>query len=90
MDSIKDIVSGIIGRLSSGTGGPLADIQSVWERVSKDRGSTVAEFKNGCLTITADTSLRLVKLNLNREGLLKELQKEFPSVMKLNFKVTTR
>jgi hypothetical protein len=90
MDSIKDIVSGIIERMSTGAGRSLGDIQSAWERISKDQGSTVTEFKNGCLTISADSSLRLIRLNLNREGLLKELQKEFPSVLKINFKVGGR
>lgn len=86
MDSIKDIVSGIIGRLSS-TSGSLGEIQAAWERVSKDKGTRVSEFKQGCLTVSADSSMRLVKLNLNREVFLKELQKEFPAVIKLSFRV---
>lgn len=87
MDSIKNIVSGVIGRMSSGSGGSFQDIQKTWDRISKDQGTRVADFKEGCVTISADTSMRLVKLNLNREGLLKELQKDFPSIVKINFKV---
>ena len=52
--------------------------------VEEDKGYT-----EGCVTITADSSLRLVKLNLNRDSLLKELQKEFPSIVRINFKVGT-
>ena len=88
MDPIKNIVSEVIGRMSSGRGGAFADIQAVWERVSHDKGSRVTDFKSGCLTISADSSLRLVRLNLNREVLLKELQKEFPAVEKISFKVS--
>ncbi len=87
MEPIKNIVSGVIGRMSSGKGGTFADIQAVWVKISKDQGSRVADFKDGCVVISADSSLRLVRLNLNRESLLKELQKEFPSIVKINFKV---
>ena len=87
MDTIKNIVSGVIGRMSSSKGGTFADIQAVWVRISRDQGSRVADIKDGCVVISADSSLRLVRLNLNREILLKELQKEFPSIVKINFKV---
>jgi hypothetical protein len=87
MDPIKNIVAGVIGRMSSAKGGTFADLQLAWERVSGDRGSRVTDFKDGCVTVSADASMRLVKLNLNREGLLKELQKEFPSIIKISFKV---
>jgi len=89
MDSIKNIVSGVIGKMSSGTGGTFVDIQSAWSRISKDKASRITDFKDGSLTIIADSSMRLVKLNLNRESLLKELQKEFPSIVKIIFKVGT-
>jgi hypothetical protein len=87
MDSIKNIVSGVIGRMSSGNGVTFAAIQAAWAKISKDQGSRIADFKDGCLTISAKDSLRLVLLNLNRERLLKELQKEFPSIVKISFKV---
>ncbi|MBF0571185.1 MAG: DUF721 domain-containing protein [Candidatus Omnitrophica bacterium] len=87
MDTIKNIVSEVIGRMSSGKGGSFQDIQTTWEKISKDQGSRVAEFKDGCVVISADSSMRLIKLNLNREILLKELQKEFPLIVKISFKV---
>jgi len=87
METIKNIVSGVIGRMSSGKGGAFVDIQAAWEKISKDQASQVADFKDGCLTIKADSSMRLVRFNLNRESLLKELQKEFPAIIKINFKV---
>ena len=90
MESIKNIVSGIMGKMSSGTGGSFADIQAAWERISNDQESRVSDFKDGCVTIAASSSLRLVKLNLNRERILKELQKDFPSIVKISFKVQTR
>jgi len=87
MDSIKNIVSGVIGKMSSSKGGTFASVQEAWARIAQDKASRVADFKDGCITISAESSMRLVKLNLNREYLLKELQKEFPSIVKINFKV---
>ena len=87
MDTIKNIVSEVIGRMSSAKGGTFADIQAAWTKISKDQGSRITDFKDGCVTINADSSMRLIRLNLNRETLLKELQKEFPMITKINFKV---
>ena len=87
MDPIKNIVSDIIGRMSSGLDSSSQNIQAVWLRVSKDKESRVIDFKNGCLMISADSAMRLVKLNLNREIFLKEIQKEIPSIVKISFKV---
>ena len=87
MDSIKNIISGVMGQMSSGNGGTFQDIQAAWTKISKDQGSRVVDFKEGCMMISADSSMRLVKLNLNRESLLKELQKDFPSIVKISFKV---
>jgi len=87
MDNIKNIVSGVLEKMSSGAGGAFYDIQAAWVKISKDQGSRVVDIKDGCLKISADSSMRLVKLNLNREALLKEIQKEFPSIVKISFKV---
>jgi hypothetical protein len=87
MEPIKTIVSGLIGRMSSSKGGAFQNIQEAWTKVSNDRGSRVTDFKDGCVTVNADSSMRLVRLNLNREILLKELQKDFPSITKIKFKV---
>jgi predicted nucleic acid-binding Zn ribbon protein len=87
MDNIKNIVSQVMGRMSGGAGGPFADVQSVWAKVAREPHSRVTEFKDGCVVINADSSMRLVRLNLNRESLLRELRKEFPSIVKISFKV---
>ena len=87
MEPIKNIVSGIIGRMSSGNGGAFGDIQALWVKISKEKESRITDFKDGCVTISAKDALRLVRLNLNRESLLKELQKEFPLIKKLYFRV---
>jgi len=90
MELIKGIVSDVLGKMSSQAGGYFQNIQSAWANISKDTGSKVTDFKNGTLTISADSSMRLVRLNLHREQFLKELQKEFPAIVKLNFKVESK
>ena len=88
MDPIKDIVAQVIGRMASSTASPQ-DIQALWARISGGKGSRVADFKDGCVTIVTDSSMRMVRLNLNRQSLLQALNQEFPSIVKICFKVGT-
>ncbi len=86
MDNINDIVSSVMGRMSSAKAS-TKEIQEAWERIAGDKESRVSDCKEGCITITATSSMRLVKFNLNRDKILKELQKEFPFIAKIIFKV---
>ena len=47
----------------------------------------VEDFKDGCVVITTDTSMRMVRFHLNRQSLLQALNGEFPSIKKICFKV---
>jgi len=87
MDTIKNIVAEVIGRMSSQQGASFQDIQQTWGRIAGGQGSRVADFKDGCVTIYADTSMRMVRLNLNRQSLLQQLNQKFPSIKKICFKV---
>ncbi len=87
MDTIKNIVAEVIGRMSSQQGASFQNIQQAWMRISGDKASRVADFKDGCVTVYADTSMRMVRLNLNRQSLLQQLNQEFPSIKKICFKV---
>jgi hypothetical protein len=89
VDEIKNIVSQVIGRMASHQGEAFQDIQKAWEKIAGAKGSRVAEFKDGSLTIYADTSMRMVRLNLNKQSLLQQLNQEFPSIKKICFKVGT-
>ena len=90
MENIKNIVSSVIGRMSSGSGVSPKEIQAAWARISTDSSSRVADYKDGCVVISAGSSMRLTRFNLNRENLLKELQKEFPSIVRISFKVASK
>ena len=89
MDPIKNIVSQVIGRMASHQGETFQDIQKVWEKIAGGKGSRVADAKDGSLTIYVDTSMRMVRLNLNKQSLLQQLNQEFPSIKKICFKVGT-
>ncbi|MDE1921261.1 MAG: DUF721 domain-containing protein [Candidatus Omnitrophica bacterium] len=88
MDPMKDIVRRVMEQMSRPL--LLGDIAGGWERISGDKYSKATGFKDGCLTVSAQNSLCLIRLNLNREKLLQALQKEFPSIVKINFKVENR
>ena len=89
MDSIKNIVSQVIGQMASKPGALPQDIQEAWAKISPGKGTRVADFKEGCVTIYTDTSMRMVRLNLNKQSLLQQLNQEFPSIVKICFKVGT-
>lgn len=87
MEAIKDIVAQVIGQMSAKPGALPQDIQAAWTRISGGKGSHVADFKDGCVTIATDSSMRMVRLNLDRQSLLQALTQEFPSIKKICFKV---
>ncbi len=87
MDPIKNIVAQVIDRMSSKPGASFADIQEVWTRISGGKGSRVTDLKDGRVTVTTDTAMRMVKLNFSRQSLLQQLNGKFPSIIKICFKV---
>jgi hypothetical protein len=87
MDPIKNILSSVMGRMSAREGVSSVDIGQLWTRISGGKGSRIADLKEGCLTIYVDSTMRMVNLNLNREDLLQQLNKDFPSIKKLYFRV---
>lgn len=87
MDPIKNILPSVMGRMSAREGVSPVNIGQVWTRISGGKGSRVADLKDGCLTVCADSTMRMVNLNLHREDLLQQLNKDFPSIKKIYFKV---
>jgi hypothetical protein len=87
MYPIKNILPSVIGRMSEREGISPANIAEAWGRISGGKGSRVADMKDGCLTVYADSTMRIVNLNLHREDILQQLNKDFPSIKKIYFKV---
>jgi hypothetical protein len=87
MDPIKNILPAVMGSMSVREGISSVNIGQAWTRISGGKGSRVADLKDGCLTVHVDSTMRMVNLNLNREDILQQLNKDFPSVKKIYFKV---
>jgi hypothetical protein len=87
MDPIKNILTSVMGRMSVREGVSSVNIGQVWTRISGGKGSRVADLKDGCLTVYVDTSMRMVNLNLHREDLLQQLNKDFPAIKKIYFRL---
>ena len=87
MDAIKDIIPRVIAPLSKGEANP-SDIAKQWDRVSGGgKTSSVAAFKDGCLTVHVDCSARVVKMNLRKADYLEELSGKHPQIKSIRFKV---
>lgn len=87
MNTIKDVIPGVIGELAKKRPQEL-DIVSLWTRISGNpKGSRVAEVKNGALTIVVDSSARKMVLFRKRQELLEELQNKIPTIKTIYFKV---
>ena len=87
MDSIKNILPTVIGQMSSKEALASQDIQALWGRMCGKIGSRAVDLKDGCLTVHVDSPMRMVKLNLNKEDLIAQLNKQFPSIKRIHFKV---
>ncbi len=87
MDSIKDIIPSVIGEMSKFKPQEGMNIGQAWERISGGKGSRAVDLKDGTLFVHVDSSLRAVKLNLNKEILLGEMQRHFPKIKQIYLKV---
>ena len=87
MDSIKNIIPSVIGKISAQEGPSPDDIQSLWRKMGGATGSRVMDLKDGVLNVHVDSSMRMVKLNLDKEHFLKQINAVFPSIKRIHFKV---
>jgi hypothetical protein len=87
MDAIKDIIPTVIGKISQHIPDTKKDIHAVWSRLAGGQGSRITNLKSGTLTVHVDSAMRMVKLNGRREEFLTDLQKDFPMIKTIYFKV---
>lgn len=90
MDNIKDIVQGVIEKLSHRGVGENQKIKDVWEKITspqEQKHTAIKEFSDGTLLIAVDSSAWLYQMNTKKTGILKKLQKECPEIKKIYFKI---
>jgi hypothetical protein len=87
VDTIKDIISRVMGPMASGQGGQDG-IAGQWQRLSgNSKTSSVAGCKDGVLTVHVDCAARVMKLNLDKERFIQEMSKNHPEIKNIKFKV---
>jgi len=89
-DLIKSIIPGVIERLSSGNPEWQNSLNQAWERVVGAKAlshARIAGFRKGKLLINVDSPAWLFQLNFKKLGLLRRLQKEFPKLSAISFRI---
>ena len=88
MDTIKDIIPGVIDALAQKKPKTQQDIQDLWQRITQtQRGSAVVKIDKGCLTVHVDSSARMFQYNAKRTYFLNELKKIIPDIQRIYFKL---
>ena len=78
MEQIKDIISGVIGKLSVQNSGHSQQIQQAWQKTVGEKVAKhtfVEGLKDGKLFVKVDSPVAAFQLNLKRNQILRELQK---------------
>lgn len=89
-DLIKDILPGVIGRLSSGNPEWQNSLSRAWEAIvdsKAKRHTAIAGLRKGRLLINADSPVWLFQLSLKKAELLRRLQKDFPELSAISFRI---
>ena len=90
MESIKDILPQVVEQLSLRQPQTQNKIQRIWESIIDERTAlhcTLAEFSDGQLTVTVDSSTWLYQMNLKKKKTLEQLQEEIAEIKTIHFKI---
>lgn len=90
MDEIKDIVSNVIRDLEQKRSRHQKDIHHIWPSCVKPKEAEhtkVEGIKDGVLYVKADCSAWMFQCRLRYKTILQNVQKEFPDINRLYFKV---
>lgn len=90
MEEIKEIVNNIIHVLEEKKKQQSKDIHAVWKGSVKEkeaRHTRVEGIKNETLFVNVDCSAWMFQCRLRYKTILQALQKEFPEIKKIYFKI---
>ena len=90
MDQIKDIVSKVIGDISSGKPQTQFKIHRIWQGLCDPKTSAhtaIAGLQQGQLTIHVDSPARLFHMNLHKRKLFEKIKNEIPEISSINFRI---
>ena len=90
VEDIRNIVQKVIGSMSTRVQDEQQAIFDAWPRIvnNKEASHTKLEgFKEETLLVNVDSSAWLYQMNLKKKKILEDLQKDFPKVKKIYFKL---
>jgi hypothetical protein len=90
MDEIRDVVKAVLHKMASHRRPDATEIYEYWQKLvdPQDLAYTkVIDFQHETLFILVDSSVRLYKLNLQREKFLKQIQGQHPEIKRIHFKI---
>ena len=89
-DLIKDILPQVIEKLSSGNPEWQNELNRAWQAAMDSKAlkhCRLAGFRKGRLLVNVDSPAWLFQLSLKKPGLLRRLQKGFPDLAAISFKI---
>ena len=92
MDEIKDIVQQVIGKLAQEKQSDSEKIQLVWNEILKNEGvehTKISGWKERKLIVSVESSAWLYQFQLKKKKILLQLQKAFPEIENIYFKIGT-
>ncbi len=90
MDKIKDILPGVIEKITGQKQGESQKIEKVWqEAIGKEacRHTKIDGINNGMMNILVDSSAWLFQMSLKKKSILGKIQKELSHIKKISFKI---
>ena len=87
---IHDIVCGVIGKMASDKGGESVRLEDCFIRLLKEPEIPhilLKGLKDGQLYVNVDSSVWLYAMRVRAGYFLKEIQKDFPDIKRLYFKI---
>ncbi len=90
MESIKNIVSQVVGDLTLRKPEKQIKIQRLWERIIGDKDNKhtmIIELKEGTLLVNVDAPARQYQFNLRKKKILDQLSEEIPDIKKIVFTI---
>ena len=88
MEPIKDIVRGVIQKLSGGS--TPVQLQELWKSIVGDKGTAhtrILSFEQGKVVVEVDSPAWLYQMSLKKRKILQQLQQHISDVKNISFKI---
>lgn len=90
MDSIKDIIPGVIKDISGSSKNSGRNLEEVWPSLLEEKAKPhikLAGIKGGEVVVYADSPAWLYYLRMNKRKILGALKKEFPDIENIRLSI---